>query len=83
MAAVSLAGTGFRPRPRPRPWSRPRSNPIAAALDTDHNGILSADEIANSPAALRTLDRDGDGQLTADELRPMRREGGPERGSQP
>jgi Ca2+-binding EF-hand superfamily protein len=50
-------------------------NPLVTALDTDHDGIISASEIHNAPAALRTLDKNGDGQLTEDELRPQRPEG--------
>ncbi|HVV73183.1 MAG TPA: phospholipid-binding protein, partial [Verrucomicrobiae bacterium] len=40
-----------------------------------HDGVIDADEIANAPAALKTLDKNGDGKLTMDELmgpRPMR-----------
>jgi Ca2+-binding EF-hand superfamily protein len=51
-----------------------RSLPILIAIDANHDGIISAEEIANSPAAIRTLDRNGDGQLTPDELMPMQRE---------
>jgi hypothetical protein len=32
--------------------------------------VIDAEEISNAPAALRTLDKNGDGQLTPDELRP-------------
>ncbi|HEV2688434.1 MAG TPA: hypothetical protein VGV35_07760, partial [Bryobacteraceae bacterium] len=49
-----------------------RENPVLAALDVDHDGEISASEIANSSAALRTLDRNGDGSLTPDELIPER-----------
>jgi hypothetical protein len=45
----------------------------------NHDGVIDADEIANAPAALRTLDKNGDGKLTPDEFagpRPPRR-GGP------
>jgi EF hand len=45
-------------------------NPVLAALDSDHDGEISADEIKNSPAALRTLDQNRDGRLTPDELLP-------------
>lgn len=51
---------------------RPPPSPVFAALDTNHDGTISADEIANAPAALKTLDKNGDGQLTQDELRPPR-----------
>ena len=36
------------------------------ALDANHDGVISADEIANAPAVLKTLDKNGDGQLTFD-----------------
>jgi hypothetical protein len=61
---------GFR-RHRPPP-------PLVAALDANHDGVIDADEIANAPAALKTLDKNGDGKLTMDELmppRPMRGQG--------
>lgn len=45
-------------------------NPILAALDTDHDGVISAAEIANSPAALRSLDLNHDGSLKPYELLP-------------
>jgi Ca2+-binding EF-hand superfamily protein len=40
------------------------------ALDTDHNGEISADEINNASASLKTLDKNGDGQITEDEVTP-------------
>jgi hypothetical protein len=40
--------------------------------------VIDADEIANAPAALKALDKNGDGKLTQDELRPPRpANGGP------
>ena len=60
---------------------------IMAALDADKNGALSADEIANAAAALKKLDKNGDGKVGRDEirtelekLRPPRREQGGRRG---
>ena len=47
-----------------------RGDPVMLALDTDHDGTLSADEIKNAPAALKKLDKNGDGKLTEDEVRP-------------
>ncbi len=44
--------------------------PVMAALDTDHDNEISAAEIDNAPAALRKLDRNGDGKLTDDEVSP-------------
>jgi hypothetical protein len=43
---------------------------VIAALDTNHDGILSAEEIAHAPEALKTLDRNGDGQIAEDEVLP-------------
>jgi hypothetical protein len=44
--------------------------PIAAVLDKDSNGVLSAAEMAQAPSELLKLDKNNDGQLTADELCP-------------
>ncbi len=44
--------------------------PIAAAFDTDSNGVLSAGEIAQAPSQLLKLDQNLDGQLSAEELCP-------------
>ena len=51
--------------------------PVTAALDTDRNGELSPEEIANASASLMKLDANGDGKLTPDELLPK---GPPPRG---
>ena len=44
----------------------------AADVETvrDHDGEISASEIRGAPAALLTLDKNGDGELTEDELLP-------------
>ena len=47
-----------------------RIHPALAALDADHDGEISATEIQNAPAALMTLDTNGDGRLTIDEVLP-------------
>ena len=44
--------------------------PIVSVLDVNHDGIIDSNEIANASAALLTLDKNGDGQLTADEYLP-------------
>ena len=51
--------------------------PLIAALDLNRDGIISADEIAKASESLKKLDKNGDGQLTRDELRPSRPPGGP------
>ena len=52
-----------------------------AALDANHDGVIDANEIANAPAALKSLDKNGDGKLTPDEFMGPRphRPGGPGR----
>lgn len=55
---------------RPRPDRPP--NPLVAALDADKDKEISADEIANASEALKTLDKNADGKLTREELRPGR-----------
>ena len=43
------------------------SMPVLRALDADRDFALSPGEIANAPAALRRLDRNHDGKVTAEE----------------
>jgi hypothetical protein len=45
-------------------------DPLIAALDTNHDGVIDSNEIANAPAALKTLDKNGNSRLTPDELFP-------------
>ena len=47
------------------------SLPLMTALDANQDGKLSAGEIENAAARLQELDTDGDGCVTADELRPQ------------
>jgi Ca2+-binding EF-hand superfamily protein len=47
-----------------------RQDPMLITLDTDHNGEISTEEMEKAPAVLKKLDRNGDGRLTEDELRP-------------
>ena len=49
---------------------RPPPPPVIAVLDANHDGVIDAKEIANASKALLQLDKNGDGQLTREELRP-------------
>jgi len=63
----------------PGPGGHRPPPPIIATLDANHDGVIDADEIANASKALKTLDRNGDGKLTREELHPPRPNGpGPE-----
>ncbi|MDG1511095.1 MAG: hypothetical protein P8R31_05315 [Mariniblastus sp.] len=57
--------------------------PVLAALDANKDGVISKSEINNAAAALRKLDKNGDGELDAEEMRPTRSEGGRSRGGAP
>lgn len=60
---------------------RPPVPAIIRALDANHDGVIDADEIANASAALKTLDKNGDGKLTMQEAmgpRPPMRGGRPD-----
>lgn len=71
---AAMAQDGPPPPPPPPHHGHPPS-PLFEALDTNHDGVLSADEIKNAATSLGALDKNKDGQLTADEMRPVRPEG--------
>src|SRR5262245_41692649 len=63
--------------PEGRPEFGPPPNPLIDVLDSDRDHEISAKEIDASAAALRKLDRNKDGKLSEDELRPAPPPGGP------
>ncbi len=48
--------------------------PLFAALDANHDGVIDKKEIKHAAKALHKLDKNDDGKLTPDELRPARSE---------
>ena len=57
------------------------SPPLVQVLDANDDSTISADEIAAAYAALKKLDKNGDGKLTRDEFRGKRGpQGGPGKG---
>lgn len=76
-------GPGPGGPPRMRDGMRPPPNPIVEALDADRDHTISADEIHAAAEALKSLDRNGDGELSEEEFHPMPPrgpEGGPPEG---
>jgi Ca2+-binding EF-hand superfamily protein len=43
----------------------------SVTLDADHNGEISAEEMANAATTLKALDKNNDGTITEDEVRPV------------
>lgn len=85
LTALSLFAQDAQPRReggRPGGPGGPRGgSPIVQVLDADKNHELSAEEIAAAATALKSLDKDNDGKLTAEEFRGGR--GGPGGGPKP
>jgi len=61
---------GNRDRKDPPP-NRPPVSPVLAALDVDHDRTISATELEGAPESLKTLDKNGDGELSSPELHPQ------------
>ena len=80
LASAALAAPGDERGPPPGgpgapggPGGRrmpPPPHPLERALDLDGDREISADEIAKAVDSLKKLDKDGNGKLSRDELRP-------------
>jgi Ca2+-binding EF-hand superfamily protein len=57
--------------------------PVMEALDANGDGTIDEWEVSNATALLRKLDRNNDGRLTPEELRPALRDRGGAPGNQP
>lgn len=69
LALLTIASASAQP-PGTGDGRRPPPPPPFAFFDADHDGTLSAEEIQNASTALTKLDKNGDGTLTKDEMRP-------------
>ena len=69
VSSVSLLAQGLGGGPE-HPHHGPPPSPLFDALDTNHDGVLSAEEIANAPASLKALLKDGATDLKREDLRP-------------
>ena len=74
-AATGQPREDVQPEEREDNDRRVRRLPAFRALDTDDDGDISAGEIDAAPESLASLDDDGDGRLSHDDLRP--RQDGP------
>ena len=63
---ASGSQTGSTRRAKPAPPL------VVATLDANHDGVIDAAEINNASVALKSLDKNADGKLTAEELRRPR-----------
>lgn len=91
MTETQAAPVG-RPLPPPTAPAQPnnapanllaRLGPAAVALDSTADGVISAEEINHAPTTLAQLDKNGDGKLTEDEVRPVGPPGGRGGGERP
>ncbi|HTY89535.1 MAG TPA: hypothetical protein VMB80_18945 [Candidatus Acidoferrum sp.] len=69
-ASALVAGAQDNPGGPPLRGHRPPPLPLVTALDANHDRVIDSNEIANASAALLTLDKNGDGQLTTNEYLP-------------
>ena len=74
---------GRQPAGPPGQGQRMPVPPVMSALDANSDGTIDEWELENAAALLKKLDRNGDGQLTPEELRPTPRDGGGTAGGQP
>ena len=65
--SATAPASGGQSAPTPRAKAPPPL--VVATLDANHDGIIDAGEIANAKQALKSLDKNADGNLSRNELR--------------
>ncbi len=68
-ALAACASASAQPPPQGGGRRPPPPCPIVSTLDADHDRVISAAEIQAATAVLTSLDKNGDGEITPDELR--------------
>lgn len=76
-------GYGEREGRGPGHFPPPPPHPLEAALDADGDREISAEELANASVLLKKCDKNSDGMLDRDELRPPFPPGPPGAGGPP
>lgn len=92
LSAATMIAQDAPPAPRPdrppptreRPPGGPEGQrfprmPLMAALDPNNDGVIDEKEIEQASKSLKGLDKNSDGKITMEELRPPRPEGAPDR----
>ena len=54
----------------PGPHHGPPPSPLFDALDTNHDGVISADEMNNAAGSLKAMLKKGSSELRREDLRP-------------
>lgn len=71
LLALATCVTASAQPPKPPGDRRPPPvPPFLAVFDADHDRVLSADEIEAASETLAKMDKNGDGKITLDEIRP-------------
>ena len=70
--ALFAQGPGGGPPPGGGPGQHhgPPPSPLFDALDTNHDGVISADEMTSAPASLKAMLKTGETALTREDVRP-------------
>ena len=77
LSAASLLAQGPGGPPPGGRRHGPPPNALFDALDTDHDGVISADEMANASTSLKAMLKNGATELKREDLRPAHPGGGP------
>jgi hypothetical protein len=72
IALAASVGASAQPPQAPGDRRLPPVPPLIALFDTDRDRVISAEEIKAAGEALAKLDKNGDGEITLEEIHPPR-----------